>query len=285
MEAIAKALLDSPPNTAWLIATGALTNVAQLFSTHPSLASHIAGFSVMGGAVGGNFTAAPLGLVGSTERFGNWTPFAEFNVVVDPEAAASVFSNEVLAKKTVLIPLDVTHLVLATGNVQALLLNGKAGGGHGRIGETPTTMRIMLVELLTFFAKTYAEVFGIVDGPPLHDPLAVAVCLDGILGVEVPFYDFKTSMPTSGKTEAEQGRETVGKERFKVSVVTDGTHEEALRGEKETGRTVVELLPEGVEGIKIPRGLDVKRFWGLLEDCLTRADMVNMTEASKTTNE
>jgi hypothetical protein len=35
----------------------------------------------MGGAVGGGFTNAPMGTVeGEGERFGNWTPYAEFNV-------------------------------------------------------------------------------------------------------------------------------------------------------------------------------------------------------------
>lgn len=35
----------------------------------------------------------------------------------------------------------------------------------------------MLHDLLTYFAETYARVFGISAGPPLHDPLAVAAML------------------------------------------------------------------------------------------------------------
>jgi Inosine-uridine preferring nucleoside hydrolase len=54
-------LIQTPPGTAWLVATGALTNVALLFSIYPSLADHIAGLSIMGGAVGGFFSHAPLG--------------------------------------------------------------------------------------------------------------------------------------------------------------------------------------------------------------------------------
>jgi uridine nucleosidase len=39
---------------------------------------HIAGLTIMGGAVGGGFTNAPMGsLEGEGERFGNWTPWAE----------------------------------------------------------------------------------------------------------------------------------------------------------------------------------------------------------------
>jgi len=56
-----------------------------LFSIHPELAEHIAGLSIMGGAIGGGFSDAPMGKVhGQGERFGNWTPWAEFNIYIDP---------------------------------------------------------------------------------------------------------------------------------------------------------------------------------------------------------
>lgn len=218
VDAIAAALLGTKPATAWLVATGALTNVAQLIERYPAVAMHIKGLSIMGGAIGSSFTSAPLGLVDSIPRIGNWSVWAEFNILVDPEAAQSLFSNPVLAPKTILIPLDVTHLVLATKPVQELLLYGSEGGSGG---EGKTQLRTMLVELLTFFAKTYAEVFGIVKGPPLHDPLAVAAILDGIVGIEIPFHDFQ---------EGEEGR----RERFHVHVVTEGSHEDAQKG-AETG--------------------------------------------------
>jgi uridine nucleosidase len=89
--------------------------------------------------------------------------------------------------------------------------------------------------------------------------------LDGTAGDEIPFYDFE-----SGNSERRR-------ERFDVKVVTDGTHADALLG-AETGRTVARLLPEGEEGVKIPRGLDVKRFWCVLEECLGRADEVNKSK-------
>ena len=77
------ALLAQPKGTAWLVATGALTNVALLFATFPELVDHIAGLSIMGGAIGGGFTDAPLGQVrGEGARFGNHTRYAEFNVYV-----------------------------------------------------------------------------------------------------------------------------------------------------------------------------------------------------------
>ena len=81
--AMRNALMAQEKQTAWLVATGALTNVALLVGTFPEIVGHLKGLSIMGGAVGNNFTNAPLGHVkGEGERFGNHTPWAEFNVYV-----------------------------------------------------------------------------------------------------------------------------------------------------------------------------------------------------------
>lgn len=80
LEAMYNGLAATPPNTAWLVSTGTLTNIALLFQRYPDLPAHIKGLSIMGGAVGGGFTDAPMGKVkGEGERFGNWTAYAEFN--------------------------------------------------------------------------------------------------------------------------------------------------------------------------------------------------------------
>lgn len=269
IEAMARALRAEPAGTAWLVATGTLTNAAQLFITYPDLADHIAGLSIMGGAIGDGFTAAVTGSVDGRPRIGNTTPFAEFNILMDPEAAAALLHNPRLAPKTTLVPLDLTHLVLATAEVQDMLLYGpegapseaaKAKGPHGeRKGKT--TLRTMLVELLTFFADTYKNIFGIVEGPPLHDPLAVAAVLVGT-AAEIPFYDY---------ADGQKGR----RERFEVRVVTEGTIDEARDGKAETGRTVARLLEPGVEGVRIPRNLDIPMFWQVIEECCEQADAAN----------
>ena len=81
LEAMYKALIATPPNTAWLVSTGTLTNIGLLFQKYQDLTGHLKGLSIMGGAVGGGFTDAPMGKVkGEGERFGNWTAYAEFNV-------------------------------------------------------------------------------------------------------------------------------------------------------------------------------------------------------------
>ena len=53
-----------------LVPTGPLTNIAALLLAHPELKGRIAHISLMGGGI----------------AFGNWTPAAEFNILVDPEA-------------------------------------------------------------------------------------------------------------------------------------------------------------------------------------------------------
>lgn len=247
IDAIATALLAQEKGTAWIVATGALTNVALAFQKYPEVAEHVKGVSIMGGAVGNNFTSAQMGSVDGVARIGNWSLHAEFNILIDPEAAAFLLSHPILAKKTTLIPLDVTHLVLATPEVQTLLLTGNDGKGE-------TRLRRMLVELLTFFAATYDREFGISEGPPLHDPIAVAVLLDTIEELK---FDYN------------------GGERYEVVVVTEGSHEDALSG-AETGKTIAKLLPSGDEGVRIPRGLDIQRFWTVIEQCLQRADIDNV---------
>jgi uridine nucleosidase len=83
IEAMYAALKLCAPKSAWLVATGALTNVAVLFLLHPDLVEHVAGLSIMGGAIGGNFTDAKLAsTLFGPDGFGNWSPFAEFNIFV-----------------------------------------------------------------------------------------------------------------------------------------------------------------------------------------------------------
>lgn len=154
IDAMAAALKAQPASTAWIVATGTVTNVAALFRKYPELIPHIKGLSIMGGSIGGGFSDAPLGTVDGKERIGNTTPYAEFNIFIDPEAAAELFHNKEVASKMFMVPLDLSHQVLATEEVRELLLYGKAGEKTGAAGKT--TLRTMLVELLYFFAKTYA---------------------------------------------------------------------------------------------------------------------------------
>ena len=238
-------LLSCPRNTAWLVTTGTLTNAALLFAAFPEVAPHIKGLSIMGGAIGDGFTDVTMGPPFTDEsgqvrsRIGNWSPFAEFNVWCDPEASRSILQHPVLQSKTVLIPLDVTHQAYATRGIQDLLLRGKAG----QIKD-PSRLRRMYNELLMFFASTYAEMFDLQEGPPLHDPLAVAALLadhaDPLVRID---YDDGS------------------RERWDVDVVCDG---------QEFGRTVAKPSRQGT---MVPRSLDLEKFWTELEKCMARADV------------
>ena len=109
-----------------------------------------------------------------------------------------------------------------------------------------------------------SDVFGITAGPPLHDPIAVAAVLIGSVD-EIPFSEWDASRSAQPRHD----------ERFAVTVVTEGTFEEAKQGDKETGRTTAKALPAGQEGVRIPRGVDTARFWQVVEECIQRADAVN----------
>lgn len=104
---------------------------------------------------------------------------------------------------------------------------------------------------MSFFAGTYAEVFSITEGPPLHDPLAVSAAIDP------EFFDDN------------------GGERFRVDIVTEGVHSVNQLQVGELGRTKVTKLPPGEGGCRIPRGVDLEKFWGSIESCLKRADSVS----------
>lgn len=114
----------------------------------------------------------------------------------------------------------------------------------------------------------FSDVFGIMDGPPLHDPIAVAAVLIGTPD-EIPFYDWH-------ETKSQQPKHN---ERFDVTIVTEGTFEAAKNGEHQTGRTIAKEVPVGQGGVMIPRGLDVPKFWQVIEECIQRADELNKSLA------
>ena len=75
-EMMAKVLRESEEKVT-IITTGAQTNVAALLLSHPELKDKIEMISTMGGGL----------------RNGNWTSGAEFNILVDPEAAYTVYHS------------------------------------------------------------------------------------------------------------------------------------------------------------------------------------------------
>lgn len=60
-------------------------------------------------------TALFAAILGGAMGMGNTNPVAEFNIEVDPEAAAIVFNAEI--RELVMVPLEVSHTVLVTEDI------------------------------------------------------------------------------------------------------------------------------------------------------------------------
>ena len=133
-----------------VIATGALTNVALVLTLFPELHAKIDKIIFMGGAMG----------------IGNRHPVAEFNILCDPEAARIVCNSTI---ETVMVPLEVTHTAIFNDAQQKAVV--AALGEHNALGT-------MVLELMTFFSTTYRDVFGFMEGGPVHDACAVAYAID-----------------------------------------------------------------------------------------------------------
>ena len=140
--------------------------------------------------------------------------------------------------------------------------------------ETPLSpLRVLLHDLLSFFAHTYATVFGVTAGPPLHDPIAVAVILD-MLGTEPMGFRYNAPASRDQNLVEESGKNERGddEERWVVEVVVEGKHSEDAKERAQMGRTIVRPVEKGQSGVRIPRGLDVERFWTVLGECVDRAE-------------
>ena len=86
--------ITAAPGEITLLCVGPLTNLAAAIALEPELPGALAGLVVMGGSLGP----------------GNVTHYAEFNIYVDPEAAAQVFA----ACRLTMVGLDVTHRAALT---------------------------------------------------------------------------------------------------------------------------------------------------------------------------
>ncbi|MBO0663512.1 nucleoside hydrolase [Jiella sp. MQZ9-1] len=162
------------PGTVTLLALGPLTNVALAFAKAPDIATRLKELVLMGG---GYFQG------------GNITPTAEFNIYVDPEAAAMVFCSGVALT---VLPLDVTHQMLSTRERIAAF---KAIGN--KAGEAVAAM-------LSFSERFDVEKYNW-EGAPLHDPCVTAFVLDpSIFKGRTINVEIETSSPlTRGMTVAD----------------------------------------------------------------------------------
>jgi purine nucleosidase len=130
-----------------LVTLGPLTNIAVLFARHPAYATRLREIVIMGGTGDG---------------VGNITAAAEFNIWVDPEAAAVVFGS---GARLVMVGWDISRKY-ATFDEEAAADRRSAG----RLGE----FAVDIQAVLTTFAVTATGLAGF----DLPDPIAMAVALD-----------------------------------------------------------------------------------------------------------
>jgi inosine-uridine nucleoside N-ribohydrolase len=146
----AKIVASETPVT--LVALGPLTNVALLLDAHPEAADALERIVLMGGAI----------------HEGNQTPSAEFNIWIDPEAAARVFGSGL---DVTMVGLDVTNrAVLSSADASRLR-------GAGPVAEAAADM-------VDFYLRFYNAAYEH-GGAPIHDAVALAyVFRPGFLRVE-----------------------------------------------------------------------------------------------------
>lgn len=141
---IADTIRREPAGSVTLVAIGPLTNIAEAFRRAPDIAARVGRIVLMGGGT-----------------FGNVTPVAEFNIHVDPLAAAEVFAAGV---DLVVLPLDATHKALTSRDWI------DRTGATGPIGRA-------IAGWTSFYERFDREKYGS-EGAPLHDPCAVAWMID-----------------------------------------------------------------------------------------------------------
>lgn len=139
VELMAKVLRESEAPVT-IVCTGPQTNVAALLLAHPELKPKIGRISLMGGGI----------------AHGNWTPAAEFNILVDPEAAKTVFESGI---PITMSGLDVTE--------QALIYPAD----FARIRAVGNPVARIVADWLEYFYEFHRKLGY--PGAPLHDPVAV----------------------------------------------------------------------------------------------------------------
>lgn len=170
LELMVKCLRESPEPVT-LVPTGPLTNIALLLAAHPELKPNIARIVLMGGAAGA----------------GNWTPAAEFNIYVDPEAADMVFKSGI---PITMCGLDVTH--------EAQVMDEDIA----RVRTITNPVAQCVAGLLDFFMIYHRDPKWGFAGAPLHDPCTIAWLLAPALfhGVECRVDIETRGLHTTGMT-------------------------------------------------------------------------------------
>ena len=159
-----------------MVTTGPMTNLAIALTEYPEIKSHIKEIVLMGGSTGD----------------GNITKAAEFNILVDPEAADICFKSGIPLR---MLGLNVTRQILVTKEV---LKDAEPINTRG------SDLFLKLMEVFNRNQKTFFNL----DAAPLHDPATIVALINEDAFV---FEDMNVSIDTSFTEEA--GRTICKKEK------------------------------------------------------------------------
>lgn len=153
-----------------LVPTGPLSNIAMLLRRAPHIKEKIPRIILMGGAYGQ----------------GNHSPSAEFNIFVDPEAAAIVFSSGI---PITMVGLDVTHQARAgQREVEVLRAMGNP-------------VADLVADMIGYYSDFHQKFYGW-DTVPVHDACCVAELISpGLIVTQLANVQIETiSDLTRGRT-------------------------------------------------------------------------------------
>jgi len=191
VDLIIDTVMAAEPGEITLVPIGALTNIALAVRKEPRIVERVREVVLMGGGY----------------AVGNWSAVAEFNIVIDPEAAAIVFGEK---WPITMVGLDLTHQALATPQVEEAI---------AAVGTSPARF---VTELMDFFRASYRDAQGF-EHPPVHDPCAVAYVIDPTVMTtrRAPIAVELTGTHTLGMTVADFRAEPGPEVRSQVAVSLD----------------------------------------------------------------
>lgn len=147
VDLIIDTLKSHPPKTVTLVPIGGLTNIALAARKAPEIVELVKEVVLMGGGY----------------HTGNRTAVAEFNILIDPEAAHIVFNE---TWPITMIGLDLTH----QARPDDLIME--------QITALNTPLSHFVVESLNYYTAGYRKRNGYNDHAPVHDLCAVAYVID-----------------------------------------------------------------------------------------------------------
>lgn len=145
-----KESLDNSDEKVNLCVLGPMTNIGKLLQKFPEISTKIEKIIFMGGGAG----------------FGNHTPVAEFNILVDPEAANIVFKSGV---ELVMMGLDVTHQAISTKERLEKIISTNTETGR------------FLADLMGSLSDIDIVKEKFPNGTPVHDAFVTAYLVDNSL--------------------------------------------------------------------------------------------------------